>query len=307
MGKTRLGGVLLLGAILLSGTGFAAATRADASIATRTIIRVVVAENFWGSIAKQEAGTRAQVTSIIVNPNADPHAYEPTVSDARLLANSQYFIMNGAGYDPWGPKLLAANPVKGRRVLNVADLNGKKEGDNPHMWYSPTYVSRVADRITSDLTALDPADAAYFARQHSYFVNVALRPYHQEISHIASRYHGVPVAATESIFQYLAQALHLNLITPYGFMKALSEGTEPTAQDKATFDRQVTQKEIKVLVFNSQNSTPDTKALEQKAKAEHIPVVPITETLQPATASFQTWQGAQLKALEQALAHATGH
>jgi zinc/manganese transport system substrate-binding protein len=220
-------------------------------------------ENFWGSIAKQEAGTRAQVTSIIVNPNADPHAYEPSVADARLIANAQYFIMNGAGYDPWGQNLLAANPVKGRRILSVADLIGKKEGDNPHMWYSPTYVTRVADRITSDLTALDPAEAAYFARQHSYFINVALRSYHQEINRIASRYHGVPVAATESIFQYLAQALRLNLTTPYGFMKALSEGTEPSAQDKATFDQQVTQKKIKVFVFNSQNSTPDTNALEQ--------------------------------------------
>jgi zinc/manganese transport system substrate-binding protein len=267
----------------------------------------VVAENFWGSIAKQEAGTRAQVTSIIVNPNADPHAYEPTVSDARLLANAQYFILNGAGYDPWGQRMVAANPVKGRRVLNIGDLNGKKEGDNPHMWYSPTYVSRVAARITSDLTALDPADAAYFAQQHKYFVNVALRPYHQEISRIASRYHGVPVAATESIFQYLAQALHLNLITPYGFMKAISEGTEPDAQDKATFDQQVTQKKIKVFVFNSQNSTPDTNALEQKAKAQHIPVMAITETLQPATASFQAWQVAQLKALDRALMQATGH
>jgi zinc/manganese transport system substrate-binding protein len=116
----------------------------------------------------------------------------------------------------------------------------------------------------------------------------------------------VKVSATESIFQYLAQTLHLNLITPYGFMKALSEGTEPTAKDKATFDQQITRKEIKVFVFNSQNSTPDTNALETKAKAEGIPVVPITETLQPATASFQTWQTSQLRTLVAALHRATG-
>ncbi|MBV9281451.1 MAG: zinc ABC transporter substrate-binding protein, partial [Chloroflexi bacterium] len=266
----------------------------------------VVAENFWGSIARQEAGNRAQVTSIIVNPNADPHAYEPTTQDARLMADARYVVYNGAGYDPWAPKLLAANPVKGRRVLNVGDLIGKKEGDNPHMWYSPSYVARVAARMTADFKGLDPGDAAYFDRQHARFMNVSLKAYHQEIGLIARAYHGVPVGATESIFQYLAQALRLNLITPYGFMKAISEGTEPTAQDKATFDRQVTQKQIKVFVFNSQNSTPDVNALLAKAKAERIPIVAITETLQPATATFQAWQTAQLRALQAALHRATG-
>jgi zinc/manganese transport system substrate-binding protein len=268
---------------------------------------VVVAENFWGSIARQEAGNRAQVTSIIVNPNADPHAYEPTTADARLMADARYVIVNGAGYDPWAPKLISANPVKGRRVLIVGDLLGKKEGDNPHLWYSPDYVSRVAARITADYKALDAKDAAYFDQQHSHFVSISLKQYHQEISLIARRYHGAPVGATESIFQYLAAALKLNLITPNGFMKAISEGTEPTAQDKATFDRQVTSKQIKVLVFNSQNSTPDVSALLNKARSERIPIVPITETLQPATASFQDWQTAQLRALQRALARATGH
>jgi zinc/manganese transport system substrate-binding protein len=246
------------------------------------------------------------VTSIIVNPNADPHAYEPKTSDARLVADARYVVLNGAGYDPWMPKLLAANPAGGRRVLDIGAFIGKKEGDNPHMWYSPIYVVRVAARITSDLQSLDPADKSYFAREHSRFTNVALRLYDQEIRLISRKYHGVPVGATESIFQYLAQALKLNLITPYGFMKAISEGTEPTAQDKATFDRQVTQKQIKVFVFNSQNSTPDVSALMTKAKQKGIPIVAITETLQPATVSFQAWQVAQLRSLQRALARATG-
>ncbi|MDQ2744580.1 MAG: zinc ABC transporter substrate-binding protein, partial [Chloroflexota bacterium] len=133
----------------------------------------------------------------------------------------------------------------------------------------------------------------------------SLKPYFQEITRIKQRYHGVPVGATESVFQYLARSLDLNLVTPYGFMKAVSEGSEPTAQDKSTFDRQITDRQIKVFVFNSQNATPDTNALEAKARGEGIPVVPITETLQPATASFQAWQTAQLQALQAALRRAT--
>jgi zinc/manganese transport system substrate-binding protein len=271
------------------------------------VLHIVVAENVWGSIVKQEAGAHAQVISIITNPNADPHSYEPTTGDARLMAQAQYVVFNGAGYDPWLQKLLSANPVHGRAVLNVGDLIGKKEGDNPHLWYSPSYVIRVANQVTADLRRLDRSDAGYFARQHDHFVKSTLRPYFQEIATIGRKYHGVPVGATESIFVYLASALKLALITPPGFMKALSEGTEPTAQAKAAFDDQVTNRQIKVFVYNIQNSTPDTTSLEQKARSAGIPIVPITETLQPASASFQAWQLAELKSLARALAKATGH
>ncbi|GAC1321265.1 MAG: metal ABC transporter solute-binding protein [Chloroflexota bacterium] len=280
--------------------------RASPSHPAAKHLRIVVAENMWGSIVKQEAGTGASVTSIITNPNTDPHAYEPTTSDARAMAGAQYVVFNGAGYDPWVQKLLAANPVNRRSELNIANLVGKKQGDNPHMWYSPTYIMRVAGQISKDLKRLDPARASFYAKLHDRFVHTSLKPYFNEITVIARKYHGVPVGATESIFVYLASAVHLKLITPPGFMKALSEGTGPTAQDRAAFDDQISQRSIKVFVFNIQNSTPDVAALESKAKARGIPVVAITETLRPASASFQTWQTSQLKALARALAKATG-
>lgn len=306
---TRGGPVCVLPGIMVSVAllaGCGGSSSGGAPPKGSAAVRVVAAENFWGSIATQEAGSKAQVTSVIVNPNTDPHAYEPTAGDARTVAGAQYVILNGAGYDPWVQKLLTANPVTGRRVLDVGDLVGKKPGDNPHMWYSPSYVARVAARISADLKALDPRDGSYFDRRHALFVNGGLRAYHEEINLIARRYHGVPVGATESIFQYLAQALQLDLVSPYEFMKAISEGTEPTAQEKATFDRQVAQRKIKVFVFNSQNSTPDVSALLSRAKQEGIPVVAMTETLQPAGSSFEAWQVAQLKSLQRALAGATG-
>jgi zinc/manganese transport system substrate-binding protein len=301
--------VCAVASVFLAGLGSrpAGVTFASSSHASAPRVRIVVAENFWGSIVQQEAGSHATVTSIITNPNTDPHAYEPTTTDARLMAQAQYVVFNGAGYDPWVQKLLAANPVNHRAELNVSSLIGKKVGDNPHMWYSPGYVTRVANQVTADLKRLDPRDASSYTQLHNRFVHTALKGYFGEINLIARKYHGVSVGATESIFVYLASALHLNLITPPGFMKALSEGTGPTAQDRATFDDQITHKKIKVFVFNIQNSTPDTTALESKARAEHIPVVAITETLQPASASFQVWQTRQLTALASALAKATGH
>jgi zinc/manganese transport system substrate-binding protein len=269
-------------------------------------IHVVAAENFWGSIAAQVGGNRVQVTSIITNPATDPHDYEPNAQDARTIAGAQMVIVNGVGYDPWVPKLVAGNPVGGRVVLTVGNLVGVKPGGNPHRWYSPANVRQVANAIVADYTKLDPKDAAYFRAQRTTFETKGLAEYNTLIATIRRKYHGVAVGASESIFAPLAQALGLRLITPYAFLKAISEGTDPTAADKTTIDRQIAKKEIKVWVFNSQNSTPDVARLTEAARKRRIPVATITETMTPATASFEQWQGRQLKALAAALARGTG-
>jgi zinc/manganese transport system substrate-binding protein len=269
-------------------------------------LRVVAAENFWGSIAKQLAGTKASVQSIIVNPNQDPHMYNPTAADARAVATAQLVIFNGVGYDPWGPKLVAANPSSGRVVLTVGDLFGLKQGDNPHRWYSPANVDAVVTAITAALKKLDPGDGLYFDHRHQGFENSALAPYHQLIAQIKARYSGVPVGASESIFALLAPALGLKLITPPGYLKAVSEGTEVTPQDEATTHRQVDSGQVKVWVYNSQNATPDVQRLNAEARARQIPITTVTETLTPPGYTFEQWQVAQLRRLEAALHKATG-
>ncbi len=264
-------------------------------------VRVVAAENFWGSIAAQVGGPYIHVTSIIVNPDTDPHAYEPTSSDARLIAQAEYVIVNGAGYDAWVPKLLDANPASGRKVLTVADLFGKKEGDNPHLWYLPSYVDQVVERIASDLAKIDAADATAISEQGATYRSVGLKDYHDTIDAIRQKYAGTGVGATESIAAYMAEGTGLNLVTPYSYLKAISEGTDPIASDRAQVQNEIASKSIKVFIFNSQNSTPDIQGLVAKARAAGIPVVKMTETLAPATSTFQDWQTGQLKDLLSAL------
>jgi zinc/manganese transport system substrate-binding protein len=267
-------------------------------------VRVVAAENFWGSIAGQLGGDRVQAVSIITNPGTDPHSYEPTPQDGRTFAGARYVIVNGAGYDAWADRLLAANPVSGRVVLDVGHLIGRRDGDNPHMWYSPTYVRTVIDRIATDLKALDSADSAYFDQQRATYESTRLKRYDDLRAAIRQAYSGVPVGATESIFVYLADDIGLNLTTPPAYMKATNEGTDPPAADRTTFDTQIAGGQIKVLVFDRQNSTPDSQQLVDRASARGIPVVSITETLAPANVTFQDWQSSQLAALQQALASA---
>jgi zinc/manganese transport system substrate-binding protein len=272
-----------------------------------TAVRVVAAENFWGSLAQQLGGTHATVTSIITNPDADPHDYEPTAADGRAVAVAQLALVNGVGYDAWASKLVDANPSPSRTVLTVGEVAGVKAGGNPHRWYNPDDVRAMIDQITAAYKKIDPADAAFFDAQHSTVLSGSLKPYFDLISQIRSNYGGTPVGASESIFAMLAPALGLDLLTPESFLDAISEGNDPTAGDKATVDGQIKTKQIKVYVYNSQNATPDVQAQVNQAKAAGIPVTTITETLVPAGASFQDWQVAQLTALKQALAQATGH
>ena len=263
-------------------------------------LQVIAGENFWGSIAAQLGGSHVSMTSIVTNPNTDPHEYESSATDARAFATADYVILNGAGYDDWGRKLLSANPSQSRKVFTVADLLNKKAGDNPHFWYNPDWVDQVADKITADYRALDPADAGYFTQQREAFAT-ALQPYHDAVAQIRAAASGIPVGSTESIFVYMAHALGVNLISPPEFMQAISEATDPPAQTVAQFQDQISHHQIKLLVYNTQTSTPITDNLRQLATRNGIPVVGISETIQPTTATFQEWQTRQLISLQAAL------
>ena len=288
--------ILTLTAIALSATGCGGGAPAAGRL------RVVAAENFWGSVASQLAGSKASVTSIIVNPDTDPHSYDATPSDARTFAGAKLAIVNGIGYDGWASKLVAASPLAGRVTLDVGALLGLRDGDNPHQWYSPSSLERVVAAITADLVRLDPRDRGYFRSRERAFETQALARYHALIAQIRARYHGVAVGYSESIFQPLGQALGLALLTPYSFAKAVAEGTDLSAADTATVERQAQLHLIRVWVFNSQNVTPEVQRVNRLARAAGIPIATVTETLSPASDSFEQWQVAELAALERALA-----
>lgn len=268
-------------------------------------LRVVAAESTWGSLAAQLGGDRVQVTSVVRSPATDPHDYEPTAADARAVAEAGLVIETGAGYDPWAGKLVAANPSASRVVLDVGRLVGVPPGGNPHRWYDPADVGRVVAAIAADFRALDPRHARWFARRETRLETRGLARYHRLLATIARRFGGVPVGASESIVAPLAHALRLRLLTPPSFLRAISEGGEPTAADLATIERQIAHREIRVWVVDGQNGTPDVARLTAAARAHGIPVATVTETLSPASASFQQWQVAQLTELKSALHAAT--
>jgi zinc/manganese transport system substrate-binding protein len=247
-----------------------------------------------------------QVRSIIVNPATDPHSYEPTAEDARTMAGARLAIVNGVGYDEWASKLLAASPLNGRVTLSVGQLLGLQDGDNPHRWYFPADVYAVIGQIVQGYKRLVPGAKGYFEQRRHSFETQSLAHYNQLRREIRERYAGTPVGYSESIFQGLGENLGLKLLTPYSFAKAIAEGSEVTAQDKRAVDSQAEHHKIAVWVFNSQNVTPDVQRVNELARAAHIPIATVTETLSPASDSFEQWQVAELEGLARALHEATG-
>ncbi len=291
---------VVVGALLVVVSACANSGARRAGPVAGRAIRVVAAENFWGSIAQQVGGRAVSVGAIITNPAADPHDYEPTPADARAIAGADLVIVNGVGYDPWATTLLAASP--GPIVLNVGGLVGAKDGDNPHLWYNPAYVRTFITALTRDLERLDPAGG--FGTSGRVFETVGLKRYNDLIAAIRQRYSGTAVGASESIFAMLAPALGLRLLTPPQFLRAISEGSDVSAADKRTIDRQIAEHQIKIYVYNSQNAAPDIQAQVVACRAHGIPIAAITETMAPASATYQQWQADQLSGIEQALAKA---
>ncbi len=265
-----------------------------------SVIQVVAAENFWGSLMQQLGGTHVNVTSILTDPNADPHEYESSASDARAISNAKIVILNGVGYDDWALKLISANNNQNQTVLNVGALLGKANGTNPHFWYDPTYVNETVKQMYLDLVKLDPADASYYKQRYA-ALNASLAQVDGRMAEIKQQFGGTKVASTESIFVYLANATNLDLISPPAFMDAVAEGVDPPAQSVSQFENQLESGNVSVLVYNEQTVSPLTQQIKQIATQHNVTIVGVTETIQPPDVTFQVWMNAELLQLQNAL------
>ena len=275
-------------------------TQSDQGTPSQAMISVVAAENFWGSLVSQLGGSRTQVLSIVTDPNADPHEYEGNSADAAAIANAAFVIVNGAGYDDWALKMIAASNTPHQVVLNVQELIGQTVGANPHFWYSPYYVNDTVKAMYNDLVSIDPADAAYFTQQYS-ALNASLGVYNERISEIRAQFAGTKVGSTESIFVYLGNATGLDVVSPPAFMDAVAEGNDPPAQSIVQFQQLIQNGTISVLVYNEQTVTPLTQSIKALAASKGIPIVGVTETIQPPDVPFQVWMNAELLQLQNAL------
>ncbi len=287
-------------AMLLAVAGCSSGTSSPASTSSGTI-GVVAGENFWGDIVSQIGGSHVKVTSIVSDPNADPHEYEASAADAAALASAQFVLENGAGYDDFMSKLLAASPNSGRDVLSVEKiLKVTGASPNPHFWYDVPRLHEVSAAIAAELSKRDPANKAEFQANAKKF-DESLQPILDVIAQIKSKYAGTPVAYTERVPGYLLSAAGLTLGMPASFTAAVEQGNDPTAADTAAFLDAITNKDVKVLLYNGQVTDSETDHVKKTATDAGVAIVGVTETIPATDKDFQSWQLRQVTELLKAL------
>ena len=294
--------------------------------ASGTAINIVAAENFWGSLVSQLAGSHGNVTSIVSDPNTDPHQYQSNPADAKAIANAQLVIINGMDYDTWASLLINASNTPGQIVLEAEHIVGLHDDDiatvNPHLWYSPWYVNDTVHAMYNAIVKIDPTDTAYFTANYATLNSSLYHDYMQAEDNMRTEYGGssaivtqqvlrnytsangtVDIAATESIVQFLANATGLNIITPVPFMFAVAEGNDPSPQDIATFGQQLSagNASVRCMVYNIQTVMPVTQQMKSIADQYQIPITDVSETVQPPTLAFQAWQQGEVAGLQNCL------
>jgi zinc/manganese transport system substrate-binding protein len=268
------------------GLAFSAA----AQTAAPAPVSIVAAENFYGDVAQQIAGPSAQVTSIMSNPNQDPHEFQTDAKTARAVADADIVIYSGIGYDDWMDKLLGVQGKPTRVVINVSSLIGARDGDNPHIWYDPKTMPALAAKLGEILHA--QAAAANFTD--------SMTPELNKIAELKPKCAGMKVTATEPVFGYMAAALGFDMLN-YQFQIAVMNDTEPSFQQTADYEKSLTSHTAKILFYNSQVTDPVTQRMQTLAKNNNIPVVGVTETQPLEAKSYQDWMLNELAAIEAAL------
>jgi zinc/manganese transport system substrate-binding protein len=262
-------------------------------------LRILAAESVYGQVAAAIAGPQADVVSVLSKPSQDPHDFEATASAARDAADAAIVIVNGAGYDSWMDHLLAASPAPGRAVISAATLMQAGPGANPHLWYNPATMPRVAQALAACLARRDPAAATSVQQRLAAFL-AADAVLQTRVKTLRARFAGTPVTATEPLFGYMASALGLNMLDAH-FQLATMNGTEPRASDVAAMESDLRAHRVRALIYNTQVVNPATLRLRNIAREAGVPLVGMAETLPPG-ATYITWMVSQLNDLEHALA-----
>ncbi len=296
-----LAAVVPLGAALLASACSSAVATGTSSGAGGKIV-AIGAENEYASVIQQVGGKYAQVSAIMSNPATDPHTYEASSSVAQEIGGAQLVVQNGVGYDTFMTTIENAAANSKRKMINVQKLLGLPDSTpNPHLWYKPTTMPAVANAIAADLTAIEPAHAAYFRANARTFIS-SLGAWNQAIAAFKAKYPNTPVAVTEPVADYMLQAAGTNIMTPFAFQADVMNGVDPSAQDTALEQSLFRRHKVKVFLYNQQVTDTLTQSFITLAKENDIPVVGVYETMPVPGYDYQSWMLAETRDLQQAVA-----
>src|SRR5215470_13743336 len=299
--RILLGGVVTGTAAALALTGCRGGG-ATASADGTTAISAVAAESEYANVLAQIGGRYVHVSSILDNPNTDPHTFEASPQVAQEVSSADLIVQNGVGYDSWISRIESASPNARRKVIVAQNLLGLPDSTpNPHLWYSPTTMPAVARAMAADLSALEPAHKAYFQANLQRF-DSSLTPWLNAIAQFKAAHPGVTAATTEPVADYLLTAMGIRNLTPFSFQSDIMNGAEPAPQDIALEDGFLAKHMVKLFAYNQQVVSALTGSIRSNAVAAGVPVVGVYETMPTPGYDYQTWMLAEVNALEKAVA-----
>lgn len=266
-------------------------------------IAAVGAEGQYADVISQVGGRFVRATAVMSNPNTDPHSFEASIAVARQVGDARLVVQNGLGYDSFMDTIESATPSTGRSVINVQRLLKLPDSvPNPHLWYNPATMPKVAAAIAARLSAIQPAHAAYFKANAAAFT-ASMQRVGAAIASFRSGYPGVPVAVTEPVANYLLTALGADNKTPWTFQADVMNGVDPSPQNTAVERALLTERRVRVFLYNEQVTDALTKSFITLARRSHIPVVAVSETMPQPGYHYQTWMLSAVRDLRAAVAH----
>ncbi|WP_125566546.1 metal ABC transporter solute-binding protein [Companilactobacillus insicii] len=282
-------GVLLLGLVLT------ACGNSDNSASKNSNIKIVATTDFYGEVAKAVVGNKGTVESIINKPGVDPHDYEPTTAIAKDVSNADVTIANGLGYDSWMNKLSKKN--NGTFIKVGENILDKKTGDNPHIWYNPTTMPKLANKIATELSKKQPDNEKYFKANAKKYIS-SLKPVQNELDELtnkAKESDNKEVYVSEPVFDYSIKAIGFT-VGNKDFEKAVENGTDPSPTVIKNMRQGIQKRKISFLVYNSQADSKTVDNMIALAKKNNIPILKVTETL-PAGKTYKEWMLSQYQQL----------
>ncbi len=282
----------------------AACTSSAAGTVGSGVIGAVGAENEYANVLAQIGGRYVHVTSVLDNPNTDPHTFEASPQVASEVSGAELIVQNGVGYDSWINRIESASPNPQRKVIVAQDVLGLPDSTpNPHLWYDPRTMPAVAKVMAADLAELAPAHAAYFRARLAAF-DRSLNPWLAAIARFRADFPGTKAATTEPVADYLLTAMGIRNLTPFTFQADIMNGVDPAPQDIALENGFFSRHRVALFAYNQQVVDALTTSIRLNALKAGIPVVGVYETM-PAAYTYQSWMLAETDAIARAVATKT--
>lgn len=224
---------------------------AGSALAQDDEVQIVASFSILGDMVEEVVGDLATVTTI-VGPDADAHVYQPSVADARAVAEADIIFVNGLGFETWSDTLIAESGTKA--AVHVAThgitpvlVDGETD---PHAWNSLSngaiYVNNVAEAMKMAMP--EHADKIA-ANAEAYIAELQALDTETRAKLDALPAGRRTVVTAHDAFGYLADAYGLTFLAPVG----IDTEAEPSAKELAKLIDQL--KEQKVAALFVENIT----------------------------------------------------